>query len=517
MIKIPSARQIRDLDAFTIAHEPIASIDLMERASHVFVRWFAQQFPLEYNKPICVFCGPGNNGGDGLAVARLLHELGYPVRVWLAYPDETSPSADHTTNLSRLRLKHVIDIHSLNPSEPFPTLPAGALVIDALYGSGLNRPLSGPQAQLIEWLNEQPLTRIAIDIPSGLLADDHCTGPAIRAHYTLSFQFPKLCFLQASSGLWAGDWHYADIGLSPAGIAALDTPYFWMDSAAACALRRPRHRFDHKGVFGHALVIAGSYGKVGAAILCSKAVLRAGAGLVSVHVPKRAYEIMQIAFPEAMVEVDRHLFVWSETGPLDRYAAIGLGPGLGTDDTSAAALFELLNRWHKPMVIDADALNLLALHPHQLQKLPAGTILTPHPKEFERLFGHTDNDYSRLALLRQKAQELGLVIVLKTAYTAIASPDGQVFFNSTGNPGMGTAGTGDVLTGIITGLLAQSYAPLEAACLGVYLHGLAGDLAAAKLQQESLIADDLIQYLGQAFSRLPVQDAAIQKGLQLRT
>lgn len=504
MLKIPSASQIRALDAYTIAHEPIASIDLMERACAVFVKWFAGLFPLDHNRPIAVFCGPGNNGGDGLAIARMLHELGYEVSAHRLLQGQT-PGPDHLLNFERLRAKRVVPIADIETSH-FPALPANAIAIDALLGSGLNRPAAGTMADLINWLNTQPATRVAVDLPSGLYADAPPNGPVLQAHYTLSFQFPKPAFLLPATGLSAGQWHYADIGLSPDGIRQLDTPHYWVDAHAAASLWRPRHRFDHKGTFGHALLIAGSYGKVGAAILACRGALRAGAGLVTAHLPRRAYEIMQMAFPEAMVEVDPHHYAWSETGPTNRYAAIGLGPGLGLDPISAQALHELLKRWNGPLVIDADGLNLLSLHPQWLNLLPPDTILTPHPKEFERLFGPAADDWARLALLRRKARETGVIIVLKMAYTITALPSGELFFNSTGNPGMGTAGTGDVLTGIITGLLAQGYPPADAARLGVYLHGRAGDLAADALQQECLIADDLLLYLGGAFKSLKTND-----------
>lgn len=264
-----------------------------------------------------------------------------------------------------------------------------------------------------------------------------------------------------------------------------------------------RQSFDHKGTFGHALIIAGSYGKMGAATLCARAALRAGSGLVTVHLPKCGYEIMQIAFPEAMCQVDRHKFVFTEApNDLTPYRTIGIGPGLGQDSTTATAIHKLIERYEHPMVIDADALNILSQNSDWLQLLPANSILTPHPKEFERLFGKTENDSARWELQLAKAKELNVIIILKTGKTSIATPAGHLYFNTTGNPGMGTAGTGDVLTGIITGLLAQQYEPAMAAQLGVYLHGLAGDIAAERTEQESLLASDVIEHLGAAFKQL---------------
>ena len=501
-MKILSVAQIKELDAYTIAHEPIASIDLMERASLVFVKWFVEQFPNQ-DVPVHIFCGTGNNGGDGLAVARLLHQRFYNINVWLCkISEQTSP--DFQTNLERLPKRAELQIQTVAHGFPLPELPQGAILIDAIFGSGLNRPVTGYWAHLIEHLNNQNIIRIAIDIPSGLFADQHSTGVCLKAKQTLSFEIPKLAFFFPENQDFVGDWAVEGIGLSQDFIAKTESPFHYIDSAFAKSIFHKRQKFSHKGTFGHALLIMGSYGKVGAAILAARACLRSGVGLVTIHAPKCAYPILQMSVPEAMISVDRHEFYLSEIPKTEKYQSIGIGCGLDVKKTSGEALEDLLENGDKPVVLDADALNLIARNKKLLAKIPKESALTPHPKEFERLFGATANDFERNDLQRQQAQTLGIYIILKGAHTSIACPDGHCYFNSTGNPGMATGGSGDVLTGIITGLLAQGYAMRDAAVLGVYLHGLAGDLAAETIGQNALIAGDLIQYLGKAFGKLMV-------------
>lgn len=496
-MKILSAPQIKELDAYTIENEPIASIDLMERAAQIFVDWFVTQFSND-DIPLYVFCGPGNNGGDGLAVARMLQQRFYNVTVY-ACQIGSDASEDFQKNWQRLPRHTEMKIFSIWQDDYLPELPEDAIVIDAIFGSGLNRPIEDYWADLVQYLNDQPVTRVAIDIPSGLFADRHTEGVCIHAHYTFTFEMPKLAFVFPENQDKVGDWQYASIHLHPDFINKAPTNYYYLDEKFVRNLLHKRQKYDHKGNYGHALLITGSYGKIGAAILSARACLRSGVGLLSIHAPKCAYPILQISVPEAMVSVDRHEFYFSEVPNLKKYQVIGIGCGLDTKKTSAEALEALLEENDEPMVIDADGLNLIAKNKNLMGKIPKNSILTPHPKEFSRLFGEASDDFARNKLQRLMAQELGVHIVLKGANTCIAAPDGTCYFNSTGNPGMATGGTGDVLTGIITGLLAQHYTPLEAAILGVYLHGLAGDLAAAEIGQEALVAGDLIEYLGKAF------------------
>ncbi len=494
-MKILSAAQTRDADAYTISHEPIASIDLMERASQAFVDWFVEQFPHAPGVKVC--CGLGNNGGDGLAIARLLSNLHYQVEVWVVrYAEGTS--ADFATNAERL--KRLFTPHEIRSEADVPALSADDLVIDALFGSGLSRPLEGLAARVVEAINGSGATVVAVDVPSGLFVDAPSTGPHIvKATHTVSFQLPKLSFLLPQSAPYVGDWHVVDIGLHPRAIAQAQTPYHYVEESYLKTLVRRRPKFAHKGLFGHALLVAGSHGKMGAAVLAARACLRSGVGLLTLHVPWSGYEIMQISAPEAMCLVDTQGQYVSEVGDTTAFNTIGIGPGLGTKLETGTAFEKLLQRTTAPMVMDADALNLLAKYPDLLPLLPPGSVLTPHPKEFERLTQKADHDYHRLELLREFARKHQVVVVLKGAHTATAWPTGEVYFNIAGNPGMATGGSGDVLTGIITALVAQHYPPGEAAVLGVYLHARAGDLAADARGYSALVASDLIEFLPGAF------------------
>lgn len=499
-MKILNVEQIQALDRYTINHEPIASIDLMERASGTFVEWFLRQFP-EDGKPVAVFCGVGNNGGDGLAVARLLHQRFYEVTVYRCVISE-HPSEDFAVNLQRLPARQAVAVHALEKGDALPDLPDRTVIIDAIFGSGLNRPVEGYWADLLTHLNGLPNTRVAIDIPSGVFADRPTEGTSFQADHTFSFQLPKLAFFFPENNHRVGRWHVGNIGLDAAFIARTETPFYYLQAEQVRRLLQHRHRYDHKGTFGHALLIMGSRGSIGAAVLATQACLRSGVGLVTTHVPRCGYDILQISVPEAMVSVDRHLYQLSEIPDLTPYAAVGAGCGLGQHRTTVDALLELVRQADTPLVLDADALNILSRQENTLALIPRGSILTPHPKEFERLFGNSADGFEENERQRRYARELGVYIVLKRAHTAIACPDGSCYFNSTGNPGMATGGSGDVLTGIITGLLAQGYSAKSAALLGVYLHGLAGDLAAEALEHESLIAGDLVRYLGNAFMQL---------------
>lgn len=493
-MKILSAEQTRALDAYTIAHEPIASLDLMERAAQTFTEWFIRQFA-NIDRPVVVFCGPGNNGGDGLAIARLLHRRFYNVEVF-ACQIGANTSEDFRANLERLP---ELELHKITAGATLPEWPVDAIVVDALFGSGLNRPVEGYWGKLIDHINTNASLIISVDIPSGVFADQLTTSPTIKAHHTLSFEMPKYAFLFPENQDAVGQWTFKSIGLSPAFIAQTESPYFFITPKMISQRLKTRKKHDHKGVFGHALLIAGSKGKMGAAVLAARACLRSGVGLVTVHIPECGYEILQASTPEAMISLDKSATHFTAPPALGSYKSIGIGCGLAQTAEVAAGLRQLLSQSGQPLVLDADALNLLAASSDLIKMLPKDCILTPHPGEFGRLCGETVNGFERVALLQAKAQEWGVYIVLKGAYTAIACPDGACYFNSTGNPGMATGGSGDALTGLITGLLAQGYSPLDAALLGVYLHGLAGDLTAQALGYNAMIAGDIIERLGDAF------------------
>lgn len=498
-MKILFSPQIREADQYTIRQEPVVSIELMERAATAFVQWFEWRFQ-DTSQEVAIACGTGNNGGDGLAIARLLYHRFYPVSVFLMQIGETL-SPDCQINLEQLPPREAVPVTVVADGDSLPTLPEKAILVDALFGSGLNRPVEGYWAACIEALSRHPGVKVSVDLPSGLFADTHSSGTVFRADFTCSFELPKLAFFMPENGPFTGEWEIVPIGLSPSFIDQAETPYGYTRKEDVQPLLRHRNRFAHKGHFGHALLVCGSYGMIGAAILSSRACLRSGVGLLTVHTPRCGYSILQSTVPEAMANPDRHELHWTESPSLQGYAAIGVGCGIGKQPATLEALRDLLKQARQPLVLDADALNLLAAS-DLLSLIPKGSILTPHPKEFERLFGPSSNDFERLALLREKAKALGCVLVLKGAFTAVGSPEGAIWFNGSGNPGMATAGSGDVLTGILTGLLAQGYAPWDAARLGVFLHGLAGDLAAERLGHDALLAGDLVDCLGHAFQYL---------------
>jgi hydroxyethylthiazole kinase-like uncharacterized protein yjeF len=498
-MKILSANEIREWDQFTIQHEPISSIDLMERAASRCADWLIQHYPDAVS--FSIFCGKGNNGGDGLAIARMLMANSYPVTVFILEFGHKGTD-DFQTNLARLHKLPEHDIHFIQSREQFHDFPEGQVVVDALFGSGLNRPLEGVTAELVDHINSSGREIISIDIPSGLYTDSSSKGaPAVRAKHTLSFQCYKPAFLFGENSASIGDIHILDIGLHPAYLHQLHSRFEWVDATVAHSLYKPRNRFAHKGNFGHALLVAGSYGKMGAAVLSAKACMRSGAGLLTTHIPRCGYDIMQGSVPEAMVLADFNSSFVSKLSDTDltHYDSIGIGPGIGTASETRMMIREIFDHYRNPVVIDADALNILAAQKDILRMVPAGSILTPHPKEFERLFGESTNDFERAWLAMEKAKDFNCIIILKGHHSLIATPDQVGFFNSTGNAGMATGGSGDVLTGILTGLLARGYSSVEAAILGTYLHGLAGDLARVSQSEESLIAGDIIENLGAAF------------------
>lgn len=498
-MKILSIENTRAADEFTIENEPIPSIDLMERASRQIFKWIKKR--VDKTVKVIVYAGPGNNGGDGLAVARMLCNKNYEVEVNLIMFTEKT-SEDFNINLKRLGEAENIQINLIKSQSELRDVDSDSLVIDAIFGSGLSRPAKGIAADAIHHINNQPSVKLAIDIPSGLFADissRNDLAPIVRADYTLSFQMPKLAFMMPENDGFVGQWEILDIGLHTDFINEVATNNFLMLKEDIAFSIKHRTKFSHKGTYGHALLIAGSYGKMGAAILASKACLRAGVGLLDVHIPKSGYEIMQTATPETMLSIDRFENYFSEVPDLQKYNVVGIGPGLGTEHQSQMALKLLIQNNQSPMVFDADALNILAENKTWLAFLPRNSVLTPHPKEFERLAGEWGNDFEKLELQKQFAIKHGVVVVLKGAHTSVCLPNGNCYFNSSGNPGMATAGSGDVLTGIITGLIAQSYSPATASIVGVFIHGLAGDIAAKKVGEQALLAGDIIDNIGKAF------------------
>lgn len=502
MMKIFNCEQIRDIDAYTIKHEPIASIELMERAACQLFKWVSERFGR--SEHFIVFIGPGNNGGDGLALARMMAENDYSIEVYyIKFTEKTS--FDWEQNRKRLENETKVPLNYLTSTDQLPVISSGDIIIDAIFGSGFTHTVEGLPAGIIMQINQSDSIKISIDMPSGLFGENNSKNSyncVVKADFTLSFQFPKLSFLFAENEIYTGEWIILPIGLNSTAIRNFVTPYFFLEKGDVAPILKNRKKFDHKGLFGHGLLVAGSYGKMGAAILGAKAALRTGIGLLTCHIPSEGNIILQTAVPEAMVETDNSENFISDNLETNIFSAVGIGPGLGTVQESQKVLHNLLMTCKKPMVIDADALNTLGLNRKWFSLLNESIILTPHPKEFERLTGPTDNSFTRLNNQVEFSKKHNCIVVLKGAYTSITTPEGKVHFNSTGNPGMATGGSGDVLTGIILSLLAQGYSPENAAVAGVYLHGLAGDIAVEKSCFESILASDIINEIGNAFNRL---------------
>lgn len=454
---------------------------------------------------VVVFAGPGNNGGDALAVARMLAVRGYNVSTWLF---NTSGRLSDDCKKNRDRLKDVKQVASfVMVTEEFdpPTLDAQTLVVDGLFGSGLNKPLTGGFASLVKYVNTSPAKVVSIDIPSGLMTESNeynVKSNIMKADVTLTLQQPKLSFLFPENQQFIGHVEVLDIGISQEGIDKTDAQFYILEKSDITPCLKRRDPFAHKGSMGHALLVAGSRGMAGAAMLAAKACLRTGVGKVTVHTPACNTLPLQIGVPEVVLDVDSDTNVVSEAVDTDCFKAMGIGPGLGTNENTAIAVIGQMRRAQCPIVVDADALNILAAHKAWLQQIPVGAILTPHIGEFDRLEGVSTDSYERLSKAMLLAERQHAYIVLKGHYTAIITPGGRVLFSPTGNPGMATAGSGDVLTGIITALLARGYTQGEACAIGTYLHGLAGDIAARTLGEESLIASDIINSLPMAFKEL---------------
>ncbi len=502
-MKILTGGQFRELDLYTIEHEPIASIDLMERASRAIADEILRRWPTGEQR-FFVFAGPGGNGGDGLAVARMLTEAG---RITTTYLFNVRGSLNPDCEANRERLHNIADATLIEVTSEllFPELQPDDIVIDALFGTGLSKPLSGGFALVTKRINQSRSTVISIDVPSGLMCEDNSyndTQSIIRADLTLTLGQPKLSFFLAENQRFIGEVHRLDIGLSDEGLDHMKT-YIWLtESSEIKSLLRRRPRFAHKGTMGHALLVAGSRGMMGAAILCARAALRSGVGKLTAHIPYSSLDIMQTAVPEAIVDIDIDSDITTAAIDANFYQAVGIGPGLGTHRHTANALKAFLQQHEGPLVLDADALNIIAANRDWLQLIPADSILTPHPLELDRLLGHSRTSLERMNLARDLAVSQRIFIVIKGHFTQICTPTGDVLINPTGNPGMATAGAGDVLTGIITSLMAQGYLSAEAAQLGVYLHGLAGDLAAATLSEEGLVASDIVDFLPRAFTAI---------------
>jgi len=500
MSKILNSKQIHKADKVTITKNNITSIDLMEYASKQCFEWIHSRLngnPLL----IHVFCGTGNNGGDGLAISRMLKKHGYIIKTYvLNHTDKRS--SDFLVNYERL--KELGDWPNMIESEnDFPQITENDMVIDAIFGIGLNRSPKGYYKNIIKHINNSKAYVLSIDVPSGLFLDKPITDKdsVIKAFQVLTFQTPKLAFFLPENEDYCLNWDVLPIGLDEEFIYKTKSQYFTIEKHDVLGMYKMRSKFSHKGEFGHSLIIGGSFGKIGAVSLASKAALKIGSGLVTALIPNCAYTVMQSSIPEVMVEVDNkneiHNFKF-KTKP----TVIGIGIGLGISKKTQDGFAKFLKSNKIPLVIDADGLNILSKNKKLLELLPKNSILTPHPKELERLLGKWKNDFDKLKKIISFSHKYNVILVLKGAYTIISTSSKEIYFNTTGNPALATAGSGDVLTGIITGLIAQNYSPFEASVFGVYIHGLTADIALQTQSYETFIASDIIDNLSNAFVNL---------------
>jgi NAD(P)H-hydrate epimerase len=494
-MKIFTAEKIRECDEFTIANEPVSSIQLMERAAQSCVHWISENCKIHEN--FAVFCGNGNNGGDGLAISRLLYLKGFNVDVFVKdlngnFSPDAAINYTQLKDFSGITIKEFKDFQKEKLSEK-------TICIDAIFGTGLSRNVAGEELNILNELNSLLNIKISIDIPSGLFADQNLDedSTVLQADYTLSFQFWKKIFLYPETGKYTGNVVILNIGLHPQYINETETNNFTIDENFIEKIFKPRNEYSHKGTFGKAAIIGGSYGKMGAAVLSVKAALKSGAGLVFAVSPKCGYEILQTSSPEAMFIEGGKKYI--ENIEIDNDLVLGIGPGLGTHDKTEESLLIFLKNYSSPLVLDADALNIISKNPSHINLIPKNSIITPHPKEFERLFGKTKDSFERADLAIRKAKELTIYIVLKDNHTQVITPEGNVFYNITGNSGLAKGGSGDILTGILTSLMAQGYSAENAAILGVWLHGKSADFAAEKYSKESMQPTDVINELETTF------------------
>ena len=494
--KIFKTSDLQKLDKYTIENEPVTSLDLMERAATVFTEKLLIFFP--NNHIFNILAGFGNNGGDGYVVARLLLKKGLNVKVFGLHGNSVL-SPDCAVNRKRFIDMGGCYIEVKNPDNLQPD--ENSVLVDAIFGAGLNRPVTGFLGNVIHRINCLSHPVVAIDIPSGLMGED----------YTFTFQFPKLAFMFPENVVYVGHWDVLDIRLHPAILREYPAAYYYLTEEVVASRLLIPEKFSHKGTLGNTLLIAGSYPMMGAAVLAAKGAIRSGTGLLSVHVPRKLKEMIHLSVSEALVEVDRNEFCFSGVDNLFRFQAVGIGPGIGTSPVTAEGIRQLLSVWRGKIVLDADALNLLALDSGLLELLPEGAVLTPHPKEFERLAGKSVNDFDRLNKLSTFARLHQVYVVLKGAHTVIATPEGECYFNMTGNPGMAKGGAGDVLTGIIAALLASGHSSLDAAIIGVYAHGWAGDLAAEEQGMRGTRAGDIADKLGWVWKKMETYNMAKQR------
>ena len=496
-MKILTAEQLSEADKETISKQDITSEELMERAATLVFNEIHHRLDGALI-PIKVFCGIGNNGGDGLVIARQLIQHGYQVTIYVVnYSDKRSD--DFLANYEKLK-----DISNDQPvlikgEENFPEINTGDFVIDAMFGIGLNRPIEGWVGKLVRLINDSQAFTLAIDMPSGLFSDQVPgeNAAVINADFTLSFQAPKLVFFLPETMDHVGDLQILDIGLDREYLGEVKAPAHLIGKAEAASLYKSRKINSHKGNYGHALIIGGSYGKIGSVLLTATAALRTGSGLCSLYVPKCGYNIIQTGLPEAMVLTDKEDQLLSGYPEDFEADVVCFGMGAGTAKKTVETFKDLLNTVKSPVLIDADGLNILSKNKELLDLIPENSVLTPHPGELKRLIGEWKDDFHKLELAKDFSKKYKVIIVIKGAHTFTIQGD-EIYVNNSGNPGMATAGSGDVLSGVITSLIGQSYEPISAVILGVFLHGKSGDISASELGYESVLAGDIAKNIGRA-------------------
>lgn len=502
-MKIFASTDIREIDNATCEAQNIDSLELMERAAGAVSCEIISRFLP--SQRIVVVAGPGNNGGDALAVARLLYEQGYrKIEVFL-FNVVGKISHDCDEERKKLITMDGIDFTEVKKDFSPPYLSENDVVVDGLFGSGLRKPLQGGFAMLARLINESNAYVVSIDVPSGLFGEwneNVSRRDMIHADLTLAFQTPRLAFFFEENAEIIGEWKLLDIDLDEAKMKEISTDFMLVDRRSVRPLLKPRSLFTGKRDYGSVLLMAGSAGMTGAAVLSAGATLRSGAGLVTVHSGRGGMQVVQTAIPEAIFEPDKHENYITDMTIHHTHQAVAVGPGIGTNDRTIDALGNLLNNCKTPLVLDADALNCIARKPDLLQVLPPQTVITPHIGEFDRLFGEHSNSEERLKKAIDMAKYYNIIIVLKGHHTVTVRPTGRVYFNSTGNPGMATAGAGDVLTGVIASFLAQGYRPEYAATVGVFVHGLAGDLAVEEKGECGIVASDIVAWLGRAIRKI---------------
>ncbi|GAB4381053.1 MAG: bifunctional ADP-dependent NAD(P)H-hydrate dehydratase/NAD(P)H-hydrate epimerase [Salibacteraceae bacterium] len=498
MLPVLNSEQARTLDEFTISNEPIASIDLMERAALACTNWIAERF--DANTTFTALAGPGNNGGDALAISRLLIKRGFQVNVFSAASIDRL-SDDARTNHERLKgigveTKVITTVSDVDFGDD-------TVVIDGLFGSGLNRAIGGLPAAVIDKLNNSASRVVSIDVPSGLPADrEPYSGCVVQADYTLKLGLPCMSLFDPDAEKFVGHWQLLDIGLLYHLWEGAEVDFQYLDSIATYSGFFGRSKHAYKNQMGRVLLIGGSHQMPGAIQMALRGALKAGAGLVHAHVPSRVALPVQVNFPEVICTVDKCADYITSVPDVDKYDVVAFGPGAGLHPDTVGALGDLIHQQPKHLILDADGLNILSSHPHLMDKLPKQTILTPHIGEFRRLTNVSHkNFYERIEALKFFTENHNCIVVLKGAYTAMACAGKPIVFNSTGNPGMATGGMGDALTGIITGLLGQCKDPIVATLCGVFIHGLAGDMAADEIGPIGLLPTDLLQLVPKAIKQ----------------